>query len=347
MNMNSYSRYEEHHNHRFCALGGGDNRHPTGRAAGVAPAKRGGDCPVICFQFCADGRIGEANLQPGGSGQRILAASGDASRASYARAGSVFERVFYHRVSECRSGGSGPIRRVDADLLCRGSGWGVGQSVSVVSGPPVLKTKEPWRDAPRQARSIAARKELLLAGRLLFGEKGFEATSIAEIAAKAGMAVGSFYLYFGSKRQLLVALMNELLERLASANLRPEAGGDMQRGLHHFLAAVFRVDLDYFGVVRAWQEASLTDAGLGRMQVAIQTWTEGRILRVFQLLQAHPNARPGRDLPTFARMMDRHFWSLLARAGRLPRKQFDREVRIAADVIYHYLFSDPVASGNS
>lgn len=230
---------------------------------------------------------------------------------------------------------------MDADLLRRGSRWGVGQSVSLVSGPPILKTNEPWRDAPRQVRSIAARKELLLAGRFLFGEKGFEATSIADIATKAGMAVGSFYLYFGSKRQLLVALMNELLERLAGANLRPEAGGDVQKGLHSFLAAVFRVDLNYIGVVRAWQEASLTDPELGRMQGEIQAWTEGRIMRVFQLLQAHPNARPDRDLPTFARMMDRHFWSLLARALRLSRKQFDREVSTSADVIYHYLFSDP------
>jgi hypothetical protein len=40
-------------------------------------------------------------------------------------------------------------------------------------------------------------------------------------------------------------------------------------------------------------------------------------------------------------MMDRHFWSLLARGASLPRRDFDREVRIAADVIYHYLFQDP------
>ncbi|HTZ96978.1 MAG TPA: TetR/AcrR family transcriptional regulator [Terriglobales bacterium] len=216
-----------------------------------------------------------------------------------------------------------------------------------VSGPPVLKTKEPWREAPQQARSVAARGKLLVAARSLFEEKGFEATSIAEIAAQSGMAVGSFYLYFGSKRQLLVALMNELLERLASANLRPEADGDMRRGLQKFLTTVFRIDLGYFGVVRAWQEASLTDPELGRMQSAIQAWTEARIMRVFQLLQACPNARQDRGLLTFARMMDRHFWSLLARASHLSRKEFDREVRTAADVIYHYLFSDPVASRNS
>ena len=230
---------------------------------------------------------------------------------------------------------------MDADLLRWGDGWSLGQGVSPASGPPVLKTREAWRNPPRQARSVAARKELLESGRQLFGEKGFDATSIAEISAKAGMAVGAFYLYFRSKRQLLVALMNDLLPRLAEVSLRPEGGGDIQQGLRNFLAAVFRVDLDYFGVIRAWQEASLTDAELGRMQRAIQSWTEGRISGVFQLLQTYPGARPDRDLATFARMMDRHFWSLLARASRLSRKEFDREIRTSADVIYHYLFCDP------
>jgi AcrR family transcriptional regulator len=230
---------------------------------------------------------------------------------------------------------------MDADLLRRSDGWGVGQGVSPISSPPTLKTREPWRNPPRQARSVAARRQLLDAGRQLFAEKGFEAASVAEISAKAGTAVGAFYLYFRSKRQLLVALMNELLARLAQVNLRPEGGTDVQHGLRNFLAAVFRVDLDYFGVVRAWQEASLTDAELGKMQGAIQSWTEGRISGVFQLLQSFPGARSDCDLPTFARMMDRHFWSLLARASGIPRKEFDREIKTSADVIYHYLFCDP------
>jgi AcrR family transcriptional regulator len=211
----------------------------------------------------------------------------------------------------------------------------------------MLKTRERGRNPPRQARSLARRKHLLQAGRLLFAEKGFEATSIADITTKAGTAAGAFYIYFRSKRQFLIALMNELLERLAGVALRPEAGSDVRQGLHRFLTAVFRVDLDYFGVVRAWQEASLTDPELGKMQEAIQAWTEARIMRVFQMLQTHPNARTDRDLLTFARMMDRHFWSLLARASRLSRKEFDREIGTAAEVIYHYLFCDPEEKSRS
>src|ERR1035441_1275537 len=213
------------------------------------------------------------------------------------------------------------------------------------SGPPILADDEDLPAPPRQARSLATRKKLLEASRNLFAEQGYHATSIQAIASRAGTAAGAFYTYFRSKRQLLIVLMNELLERLRDLDLRPTggaAGVDARAGLRSFLAAVFRADLEYYGVVRAWQEAALTDAGLGQMQAAIEAWTNARILGVFRLLQQYPNARPDRDLPAFARMMDRHFWSLLARGASLPRRDFDREVRIAADVIYHYLFHELV-----
>jgi AcrR family transcriptional regulator len=210
------------------------------------------------------------------------------------------------------------------------------------SNPPVLADDEDLPAPPRQARSLATRTKLLEAGRNLFAEQGYHAASIQEIASRAGTASGAFYTYFRSKRQILIVLMNELLKRLRDLDLRP-AGPDVdaRAGLHTFLAAVFRADLEYYGVVRAWQEAALTDAGVGRMQQAIERWTNARVLGVFRLLQLYPNARTDRDLPAFARMMDRHFWSLLARGASLPRRDFDREVRIAADVIYHYLFQDP------
>lgn len=208
------------------------------------------------------------------------------------------------------------------------------------SRAPALETSEELPAPPRQKRSIEKRRKLLEAGRTLFAEKGYDATSIEEITARAGTAAGAFYTYFRSKRQLLVVLMDELLQRLSQLDLRPKAAANAQKGLRSFLTSVFRDDLEYYGVIRAWQEATLTDAGLGQMRRAIESWTAARILRVFQLLRKHPGARPARGLPTFARMMDRHFWSLLARGPGMPRRAFDREVKTAADVIYHYLFRD-------
>ena len=213
------------------------------------------------------------------------------------------------------------------------------------SGPPTLGTGEPPPAPPQQERSLEKRRKLLDAGRALFAEKGYDASSIGEITSRAGTAAGAFYTHFRSKRQLLVVLMNELLHRLGALDLRPSGRANARDGLRHYLAGVFRADLAYYGVVRAWQEATLTDGQLGRMRATIESWTGGRILRVFQLLRKYPNARPDRDLRAFARMMDRHFWSLLARGAAMPPRAFDREIRVAADVIYHYLFRDARSSG--
>jgi len=160
------------------------------------------------------------------------------------------------------------------------------------------------------------------------------------ISARAGTATGAFYLYFRSKRQLLLVLMNEFLRRLHGLDLRPQVRGGIAASLRKFLQAAFRADREYYGVVRAWQEAALTDAGLGRMQAQIEAWTNARVRGVFRMLAQHPDARQDLDLTAFARMMDRHFWSILARGVSLSPRDFNREVGIAADVIYHYIFRD-------
>jgi len=205
--------------------------------------------------------------------------------------------------------------------------------------PPAIAASQDLPSPPRQARSVEKRAKLLDAGRALFREKGYEATSIGDITTHAGMAAGAFYLYFRSKRQLLIVLMNELTARLAALDLRPAAAENMQSALRAFVAALFRTDLESYGVIRAWQEAALADSELRAMHTGLTSWTETRILGVFRKLQKFPGARRDCDLPAFARMMDRHFWALLARAATLAPRELQREVRIAADVIHRYLFS--------
>lgn len=207
---------------------------------------------------------------------------------------------------------------------------------------PILRFRERAPAAPQQQRSIEKRQKLLEAGRALFAEKGYEAASIVEITSRAYTAQGGFYQFFSSKRQFLVVLMNDFLQRLAALHLRPQAAsGDLREALRKFLADAFRVDHAYFGVVRAWQEAVRSDVELAQLEKEIEAWTNARVLGVFQLLHKHPCARRSADVPAFARMMNRHFWSLLARGARLSPREFAHEVQLSADVIYNYLFSDP------
>ncbi len=66
----------------------------------------------------------------------------------------------------------------------------------------------PGRNERRKARTRSA---LLAAGQRLFGDQGFDATTVAEIAEDADVAIGSFYNYFDTKDELLAALLQETL----------------------------------------------------------------------------------------------------------------------------------------
>jgi AcrR family transcriptional regulator len=65
------------------------------------------------------------------------------------------------------------------------------------------------------------REQLLDVGRTLFAQKGFEATSIEEIAARAGVSKPVVYEHFGGKEGLYAVVvdreMSDLLQRLTRA----------------------------------------------------------------------------------------------------------------------------------
>jgi AcrR family transcriptional regulator len=205
---------------------------------------------------------------------------------------------------------------------------------------PNLLADENLPPPPVQKRSLAKRERLKEAALALFGEKGYEAASIEEIASRAGLAVGGFYQHYGSKRQLLLALMDELLERLGELNLRPRPTGDIREGLRQLLAAAFSRDLHYLGAYRAWQEAALSDPDLARRQQEIHAWTTARVKGVLERLQQLPGARRNADIAGLARVLDSFFWSLLAQAMHFRKAELNRWLDAATHLMYHAMFKD-------
>jgi AcrR family transcriptional regulator len=76
----------------------------------------------------------------------------------------------------------------------------------------------------RQRRKDARPLELLEAALALFGEKGFAATRIEEVAQRAGVSKGTLYLYYPSKEELIKAVIAHYLSsRIADTAQRVEA----------------------------------------------------------------------------------------------------------------------------
>lgn len=206
--------------------------------------------------------------------------------------------------------------------------------------PPNLLEGEGLPAAPTQRRSLAKHARLRAAGLALFGEKGYENTSVEQIARRAKLAVGGFYRHFRSKRQLLLVLMSDLLEKLSQVNLRPESAKNARSAISEMLSRAFSHELHFLGAYRAWQEAVASDAHLARKNQEIHAWTTARVTGVFQLLQQLPGARQGVDTTSLGRVLDGMFWNLLAQAASMPRSELKQWIDSSADLIYHGLFYD-------
>ncbi|MEO7022595.1 MAG: TetR family transcriptional regulator [Ktedonobacteraceae bacterium] len=69
----------------------------------------------------------------------------------------------------------------------------------------------------KHAKTQARRAEILKIARQVFAEKGFEAATISEIVSRAGIAQGTFYLYFPSKISVVVTLAEEMQTSIEQA----------------------------------------------------------------------------------------------------------------------------------
>jgi AcrR family transcriptional regulator len=84
----------------------------------------------------------------------------------------------------------------------------------------------PTRPALR-ARYDRRQQDVVVAAAKLFAERGYDQTSVPDLARELGLATGSLYHYFGSKEQLLIQicdqLMDPLLERAREATAKDAA----------------------------------------------------------------------------------------------------------------------------
>ncbi|HUH00853.1 MAG TPA: TetR/AcrR family transcriptional regulator [Kofleriaceae bacterium] len=71
-----------------------------------------------------------------------------------------------------------------------------------------MTTAQQRKQQERQAR----RRRIQRAAREVFAEKGYAKTSIEQVARQASLSVGAIYLYFRSKEDLYVSLLEETFE---------------------------------------------------------------------------------------------------------------------------------------
>ena len=92
----------------------------------------------------------------------------------------------------------------------------------------------------RQRRKEARPAELSAAALALFVEKGFAATRLEEIAARAGVSKGTLYLYFDSKEALFTAAIRDgIVPQLESAAVKLTGMQDDPEGMLREILSAF------------------------------------------------------------------------------------------------------------
>jgi len=72
---------------------------------------------------------------------------------------------------------------------------------------------------------VDKKAKILVSGKELFSTQGFKETSVADITKKAGIATGTFYLYYPSKDELFMEIYldeNEKLKRTIMETVDPD-----------------------------------------------------------------------------------------------------------------------------
>lgn len=132
--------------------------------------------------------------------------------------------------------------------------------------------RKPWRkttigdNARKGARELKKEDKLRRikdAARSLFVARGYDDTSTREIAVRAGVALGTLFLYAANKRDLLFLVVNDELE---DVTLRAAAAVNVEAPFLDSLLSAFRQLYEFFGreprLARlALREMTFYDAG--------------------------------------------------------------------------------------
>jgi TetR/AcrR family transcriptional regulator, fatty acid metabolism regulator protein len=120
---------------------------------------------------------------------------------------------------------------------------------------------------PRSPRTRVSpdlrRRQLLDAATWVFARQGYRRASIAHIIARAGIARGTFYLYFAGKQQVFLAIVEDFHARVNDAlhALDDAAQAARAEGPRAVVQASVRTWLEFFAARRDATRVVLREAG--------------------------------------------------------------------------------------
>jgi AcrR family transcriptional regulator len=215
------------------------------------------------------------------------------------------------------------------------------------ASPATARRARPVRPVrvPQQARSRQTRDRVVAAAIAVFEERGYDETTTAEIARRAGIGVGTLYGYFPDKRKIMlevlggtVATMSDMVvEALDPVRWRE---GDPRALVRGVIEAVVGSRHLSPGIQRILWERHLRDPEFRDAVMAIEHRLRGTLERLFSELEARGRMR--RVAPRAAAYVVHAAIEWIASRVVLGEADVARDdvVDAATDMVTRYLFED-------
>jgi AcrR family transcriptional regulator len=176
--------------------------------------------------------------------------------------------------------------------------------------------KAPARTAPRGGRTAGGRtakgeetrRALLDAAGRLFAEHGYHETSVPDIVQATGVGHGTFYEYFGSRREILLALTQPLVdsrERLPS--LKSQNLGDRIRAeIFWYLSD----HVEHLELSKVWHAASTFDPEIAETRRRERARRVARVRKGIETADVRLDIDPGIAASALVAMLEEftHRW---------------------------------------
>ena len=172
------------------------------------------------------------------------------------------------------------------------------------------------------------------AARAVFAREGYLNAKISDIAAEAGRSVASFYNYYDTKADLLVALAEEFhAEATEMAVLPYRAGLPREDALRQAVAGFWRTYAKRRGELIGIFQAAMLDGEFRDRWLAIRAEAISRIAREIRLAQSDgycPGADPVLTASALAAMLEHFCYIWLGQGGEQAEVMFDDERAVDA-----------------
>ncbi len=215
-----------------------------------------------------------------------------------------------------------------------------------------LFTDEELPRQPQQQRSRAKQRAIFEATAELFAVQGYTQTNTNEIAARAGVSIGTLYFNFKDKRQILLAMLASQVSRYAE--LEPVDAAAIRKDPASYFAEqlelAFPYDWVFYSLADAVREFAAQDKVFrGKLLVLLGAVNE-RVTEIIRVGESEQMLHGDLDIEATAATLSAlifNLYGVLPNPADVNEEFYWRRFSVAVRMICGAIFRDEFINGSS